>query len=211
MPKTVAIKIKRPSIPQLSFDEPFAPDKYMREWLFDTFVSQESKLYNPEHDHLTKARVGCLWTSVENTRQGKHIVGQCEYAPMIGGSLGKWQKARIQQQLFSWFGTELDFLLTFDAAYMAQAEDASFCLVGEHELYHCGIQYKYGLPQFRKNGLPKFGMRAHDVEEFVGIVWRYGTNANPQGEQIMAMARAAMKKPAVGAAEIKIACGTCIG
>jgi hypothetical protein len=211
MPKTIAIKIKRPR-PSLSFGEDFRPDNYLRDWMYETFLEPKSPLYNPEHDHLMKANIGCLWSSVPNSRHGQHIVGMCEFAGMIGGNAGKWAKARAQYQLKEWFGdVELDFLLTFDADYMAKASDATFCAVVEHELLHCGQALEFGIPKFRKNGLPKFAVRGHDVEEFVSVIWRYGAKASPQSDNILSMAKAALKKPAIGAAEINIACGTCIG
>lgn len=211
MPKPVPIKIKRPRPPMHLLPE-FAPDEYFRDWLIETFLDPKSPLYNPEHDHLSSARLGVLWSSVENSRHGRRIVGMAELASGIGGTTGKWAKARAQFQLLRWFGEEVDFLLTFDAEFMDEASDATFCAVAEHELYHCAQAMKDGIPQFSTTtGRPKFAIRGHDVEEFVGIVWRYGAAASAQGELIESMAKAAMKKPAIGEADVKFACGACAG
>ncbi len=55
---------------------------------------------------------------------------------------------------------------------------------------------------------PKLAMRGHDVEEFIGVVRRYGV-----GESTGALARivsAANSAPEVGVAGISQACGTCL-
>nr|WP_271894430.1 putative metallopeptidase [Phyllobacterium sp. IY22] len=46
----------------------------------------------------------------------------------------------------------------------------------EHELYHAGQDRdSFGAPKFRKStGLPVFILRGHDIEEFIGVVRRYG-------------------------------------
>ncbi|WP_275593268.1 putative metallopeptidase [Rhizobium gallicum] len=70
------------------------------------------------------------------------------------------------------------FLLTFDAHYASTCSDAEFCALVEHELYHAGQERDaFGAPKFRRDGSPAFGLRGHDVEEFVGVVRRYGADA----------------------------------
>ena len=109
-------------------------------------------------------------------------------------------------QLIGWFGTVPDFVLTFDASYCAECSDAEFMALVEHELYHCGQERDiYGLPKFTRFGTPKFTMRGHDVEEFVGVVRRYGADA----AGVSAMVEAANAGPEIARVDIARACGTC--
>lgn len=107
-----------------------------------------------------------------------------------------------------WFGELPDFVITIQAHAAMQMDDASFCALVEHELYHCAQALnEYGEPRFRRDGRPIFSMRAHDVEEFVGIVERYGAGA--ASPNVALMAAAATRRPTVGLASIASACGTC--
>jgi len=85
-------------------------------------------------------------------------------------------------------------------------DDPSFCALVEHELYHCGQKLDvHGMPKFGQDGMPQFAIRGHDVEEFVGVVARYGADAAGVSE----MVEAAKHRPSVGLASIAGACGTC--
>ena len=78
--------------------------------------------------------------------------------------------------------------------------------LAEHEMYHCGQERdEFGAPKFRKSGLPAFAMRGHDVEQFVGVVRRYGAGA----AGVMAMVDAANRPPEIADIRIAQACGTC--
>jgi hypothetical protein len=89
-----------------------------------------------------------------------------------------------------------------------QCDDASFCALVEHELYHCGQQRnEFGGPKFNSMGLPIFGINGHDVEEFVGIVRRYGVGA--AAGQTLALVEAAQRGPEISKATITAACGSC--
>ncbi|WP_371412322.1 putative metallopeptidase [Ensifer sp. NM-2] len=57
----------------------------------------------------------------------------------------------------------------------------------------------------RSTGRPVFVIRGHDVEEFVGIVRRYGADA----AGVRAMVDAANQKPEIARMQIAHACGTC--
>lgn len=183
----------------------FRPAPDLLEWLTSTFIAEDGELSNPDHAHLAFARIGILWTSVQNNRHGKTVLGQCEFKPP-GGTMGKWARARAQAQLHGWFGEELDFLLTFDASHAARCTDAEFCALVEHELYHCG-QAKdiFGAPKFHRSGLPVMELRGHDVEEFTGVVRRYGADA----AHVAAFAAAAARTADVPAERIASVCGTC--
>lgn len=166
-------------------------------------MDPSSKLYNPEHDHLADATIGFLWAGVENKRKGRQIIGQCE---MGLPPLGKWARGRMELQLAQWFGTVPDFLITIDAGYADTCSDAEFCALVEHELLHAGQDKDiFGSLAFKKDGTPKFALRAHDVEEFVSIVARYGSKA----AHVEAMVDAAKKRPQIAQVDIAAACGTC--
>lgn len=190
----------------LRYPEGFDPAPGVAAWLMGTFIGDDAPLRNPDHAHLQFAQIGVLWTNVPNSRQMRAVAGT---AGIPGVQGDKWTKARAEFQLREWFGDVPDFLITLDAVYCAQASDAAFCALVEHELYHCGQQIdEFGCPRFTKDGKPKFGIRAHDVEEFVGVVRRYGLGAvHPD---VGRLARAAGREPEVGRADVALACGTCL-
>ena len=183
----------------------FVPDFELRSWIIDTFISETGDLCNPDHAHLREANLGVLWTNCDNSRNMRSVIGQAELMPPM--AMGKWQRARASQQVVEWFGGMPDFLLTFSAPAAAAMDDTSFCALVEHELYHCAQKLdRYGMPAFNKAGLPVFAIRGHDVEEFVGVVSRYGAQAAGVSE----MVDAANRRPSIGLASIAGACGTCL-
>lgn len=204
----------RPRPPQslLSIDSAieakcFIPAPDLVEWISATFLEEGSPLENPEHAHLRQASIGALWTSVPNARRGRQIIGQCELGKPTG-TMGKWSRARAEQQITEWFGCIPDFVLTFDARYADTCSDAKFMALVEHELYHAGQDLdEFGQPRFRKDtGLPAFSLKGHDIEEFVGVVRRYGADATG----VTAMIEAAKQGPTIAAADISFACGNCL-
>lgn len=184
----------------------FVPADGMAEWVEVTLFSDSSPIANPEHEHLAEAHIGYLWSAVENTRKGKRVVGQCETGSPQG-AMGKWAKARAEQQITEWFGAVPDFIITLDAEFCAQCGDAEFMALIEHELYHAAQDVDtFGMPKFsRETGRPIFTIRGHDVEQFVGVVRRYGADA----AGVRAMVDAANRTPEVARAHIEHACGTC--
>jgi hypothetical protein len=183
----------------------FVPDDDLRSWIIDTFIAETGRLANADHAHLREAFLGVLWTNCDNSRNMRSVIGQAELMPPM--AMGKWQRARATQQVVEWFGELPDFLLTFSAPAAATMDDASFCALIEHELYHCAQKLdRYGMPAFNKEGQPVFAIRGHDVEEFVGVVERYGA----QAAGVTDMVEAAKRGPLVGMASIAGACGTCL-
>jgi hypothetical protein len=199
----------RPAPPAeiLEFGGPsFIPAPELETWARDSFIEDGAPIWNEEHAHLQHARIGFLWTAVSNARGGHRIVGQCELMPPM--AMGKWQRARAEQQVEAWFGVVPDFLVTLDAHYASHCDDAEFCSLVEHEMLHAGQERDpFGAPRFLKSGKPKFAVRGHDVEEFVSIVRRYGVGAAAGATR--ALVEAASRKPEVGAVQISQACGTC--
>ncbi len=185
----------------------FIPCHKTLEWLRETFLSQDSPLYNVEHDHLNSANIGVLWTNVANSRHMRTTVATAELC-MPPGSLNKWGKARWWSQVEQWFGTtDLDFIITFFAPYFVGAPEIEHYAVPDHELYHCGQKRDvFGLPMFKRTtGKPVFGLRGHDEEQFVGIYRRYGFQAVASP----ALIEAGRSTPEIGPAQIAGMCGTC--
>jgi hypothetical protein len=151
------------------------------------------------------ADIGILWTNCDNSRNMRVVLGQAELMPPM--AMGKWPRARAVQQIEEWFGAVPDFLITLSAPAAAGMDDASFCALVEHELYHCAqAEDQYGMPKFKQDGSPSFCIKGHDVEEFVGVVARYGAAATG----VTAMVEAAQRAPLVAAASIAGVCGTCL-
>jgi hypothetical protein len=198
----------RPPASLLSIDntKSFVPAPDLVDWIFGRFLEEGAPLFNEDHQHLVHATIGALWTVVPNGRNGRTIVAQAELGSTMGG-MGKWTRARAEQQILDWFGSVPDFVITLSAPYADQCDDATFCALVEHELSHCGQDRDvFGMPRFKKStGMPSFCMRGHDVEEFIGVVRRYGADA----AGVRAMIDAAAEGPTIAAAEIGFACGTC--
>lgn len=197
-----------PEFEALDFEARFAPAPDLWAWAKSTFIEEGGALHNSDHAHLIDADIGFLWASSGYVKQGRQVIGLTEDAKFIARG-NAWQKGRAQQQLREWFGTEPRFLITLDATYCQSCSDAEFCALVEHELYHCGqMQDEFGVPAFTKDGEPKLGIRAHDVEEFVGVVRRYGI-----GDPDSSLARlviAAAQGAQVAPARITHVCGTCL-
>jgi hypothetical protein len=201
----------RPQPPEKLFDNSslyaqYIPAPEVVEWLRATFLDEGSRVHNADHLHLKEADICVLWTNDPYAKHGRRVAGTAE---ILVFRCSAWQKGRQEQQMREWFGRMPDFLITLDANYAAQASDAEFCALVEHELYHCGQEHdEFGAPKFTRGGMPKFAMRGHDVEEFVGIVRRYGAG-NGAGDTAK-LVEAAKKPAEVANIDIARACGTCI-
>ncbi|MBN3848639.1 hypothetical protein G3N58_17680 [Paraburkholderia sp. Ac-20342] len=201
----------RPIPPESLFGEsrwfrPIAPADGVSEWVQESFLMEGAPLYNEEHRHLIDADIAYLWAVVENSKHMRRVIGQCEEVMIRAGG---WQKARTEQQFYEWFGRVPKFLITFDAHYSRQCSDLEWCALVEHELMHIGHRLDdYGQPAFTKDGMPKIGLKAHDVEEFVGIVARYGVG--PKDGAVSRMVEAAKAGPQISNVSIAQACGTCM-
>ncbi|UVM64437.1 hypothetical protein LOY34_13855 [Pseudomonas sp. B21-009] len=186
-----------------NFGMRLAPAPEVWEWLQAEILAATGSIYNDDHAHLLDANIGVLWASSGFAKQGRVVLGQAEQVMFRAGG---WQKARQEQQMRDWFGEEPDYLITLAADYCAQCTDEEFCALVEHELYHIAqATDQYGAPKFTQEGLPKLQMRGHDVEEFVGVVRRYGA-----GEDVQQLIDAASRPPEVAKINIARACGTCL-
>lgn len=201
--------LKRP-YPPIEFVEEFSP--YIKlipatgvhEWVIEQIINEDGVLHNPDHMHLLEADIAFLWAATSFTKQGRTVLGQAEEVMMRAGG---WQKARMEQQLYEWFGHKPDFIITLAGDFCSQCSDLEFCALVEHELYHIAqATDEFGAPKFyRDSGLPKLCMRGHDVEEFTGVVRRYGASANVQE-----LIDAASQPAEVAKINIARACGTCL-
>ena len=193
---------------EISGRDIFMPAPDLMEWINAAYLDEDGMLFTFDHDHLREAEVACLWTNAENSRHARCIVGQAEIPPGPPRG-GKWALARVKFQLEEWFGYQPDFLITIDALYAAGVDNADFCSLVDHELYHCAQDTdEFGMPKFNKTtGLPSYCIRGHDVEEFVGVVRRFGIGTVADGPEFVIAAAA---KPEIAPAKLAHACGTCL-
>lgn len=198
----------RPAPPDALIEGPaeFLPAPEVAAWINAHLIDEAGELYNEEHRHLAFADFDVLWAANGYSSKGRKVVGQAEELVF---RCGKWARGRQEQQMREWFGRVPDFLITLDADYCRNCDDVSWCALVEHELYHIGQQMNdYGAPEFTKDGRPKLMIRGHDVEEFVGVVERYGVG--PSEGRLASLVRAANRGPQVGRLQISNACGTCM-
>lgn len=199
-----------PPAEALEFAEygPMIPDPAVTEWLHREIVAETGALHNPDHAHLQHAHIGVLWAGCGNASKGRMVLGMAEMPRFL---CNRWQRARQEQQIDDWFGYMPDFLITLDAHYCADAaDDRMFAALLEHELYHCGqAKDEFGQPKFNQDtGIPTWTIRGHDVEEFVGVVRRYGVG-HSEGA-LAQMVAAGNAPPEVANVDISRACGTCL-
>lgn len=182
----------------------FEPAHDVERWIHQVLIDQEGQIHNPDHIHLVDARIGILWSTAPCSMKGREVIGMAEIPSF---RCNKWQKGRQEQQLRGWFGEIPDFLVTLDAWHCHNATDAEFLALVEHELYHCGqAMDEFGEPRFNQDtGAPIFTIRGHDVEEFVGVVRRYGVI----GQDMEDLMIAAANRPEIAKVDVARACGTC--
>ncbi|MEJ2800620.1 putative metallopeptidase [Comamonadaceae bacterium PP-2] len=183
-----------------------APAPDLRDWVIRTFISDDGSLHNPDHRHLALADLEFLWASNAFAKQGRTVVGQAEEVMFRAGG---WQKERQEQQMREWFDRIPKYLITIAADYSLKCGDVEFCALIEHELYHIAHKTdEFGAPAFTKEGIPKMGLQGHDVEEFLGVVKRYGVG-DPNGA-LAKLASLARGAPSVSRVDVAGACGTCL-
>ncbi|QDJ52822.1 putative metallopeptidase [Bordetella hinzii] len=181
----------------------FVPAPELLAWVEQTILAQGGPLHNSDHAHLVDADLAFLWAPSAFEKAGRTVLGQAEQVMFRAGG---WQKARQEQQMIEWFGRMPEFLITLAADYCRICTDTEFCALVEHELYHVGQRNdEFGAPAFDKEGRPKLRIVGHDVEEFVGVVARYGPSAD-----VLRLATAAGAAPAVPRLNIARACGCCL-
>lgn len=195
------LALMRPTPPE-QLDR-FLPAPELLAWTEQTILAPGGALHNPDHAHLLDADLAFLWAPGAFEKAGRTVLGQAEQVMFRAGG---WQKARQEQQMVEWFGRVPEFLITLAADYCATCSDAEFCALVEHELYHVGqARDPFGAPAFDKEGRPRLRIVGHDVEEFVGVVARYGPTA-----EVRRLVKAAAATPALPRLNIALACGCCL-
>ncbi|MFW1635475.1 putative metallopeptidase [Acinetobacter oleivorans] len=187
-----------------------APAPDLMNWVITNFLTIGGPLHNPDHDHIAEllhdneAFLACAWASSACVAKKRMVLGQCE---KVMFNQGGWKKARQEQQMRDWFGYVPTYLITIDASFCEQATDRDFCALIEHELYHIGVERdEDGEPLCSDmTGLPKHHLAGHDVEEFVGVVKRWGAD-----ESVKRLVEVAKQAPFVSDVNISKCCGTCL-
>ncbi len=181
----------------------YIPAEGVAEWVQAEILADDGRIHNPDHAHLIDADLVFLWAPGGFSKAMKTVIGQAEEVMIRAGG---WQKGRQEQQFEDWFGRVPAFMITLDASYCAQCSDAEWCVLVEHELYHIAQALdEFGAPRFGKDGKPKLRIRGHDVEEFVGVVKRYGPSV-----EVKRLVDAANAGPELRLGNIAHACGTCL-
>lgn len=181
----------------------YVPAEGVAEWVQAEILAEDGRIHNPDHAHLIDADLVFLWAPGGFSKAMKTVIGQAEEVMIRAGG---WQKGRQEQQFEDWFGRVPAFMITLDASYCAQCSDADWCALVEHELYHITQALDdFGAPRFGKDGKPKLRIRGHDVEEFVGVVKRYGPSV-----EVKRLVDAANAGPELRLGNIAHACGTCL-
>ena len=186
-----------------------APAVELKEWVIKNYLTIGGQLHNPDHDHISELLhddetfLAFAWASSACQSKKRMVLGQCE---KVMFNQGGWKKARQEQQMRDWFGCVPVYLITIDASFCEQASDHDFCALIEHELYHIGVERDQDdeIMYSDNTGLPKHYLAGHDVEEFTGVVRRYGAN-----QEVQEMVNAANQRPTVAKADVYHACGTC--
>jgi hypothetical protein len=161
------------------------------EWLKQMFVLDGAPLMNPDHEHMRKVDLVCLWTNVEFEDGGMPIVGMAEIVNVNGKP---WPRAEKTDHLCMLHGNIPQARIWLYAPAWATCSHWRACAVGEHELYHYAHKHDgEGDPMFDDLDRPVLTKRAHDVEEFVGVMVRYGVD-NCAGRS-RAFVEAALQKP----------------
>ena len=192
------------------------PDAYIpapawSSWIFWTLIAADGRLCNEDHAHLRGASTEIVMTNEANTRKGRRILGRAALGDPSGSDA--WTKGQRKQQIERWFGDVPDFLLILDGLWIhdraLEGDAAAILALLEHELYHCSQeQDEFGMPRFsRATGKPVWATRSHDVEEFVGVVRRYGAGA--PADATAQLVEAAASEPEVAPAKLDGLCGTC--
>jgi len=181
------------------------PSTELSDWLMNTFVHAESALCNEDHAHLRTANIAAIWTNVEFEDGLLPVAGMAEIVRVNGKP---WPRAERTDHLCLLHGNVPQARIWIYAPYAAQCDDAQFCALVEHELYHLAHKKdKNSEPMFDEESRPVLTSRAHDVGEFIGVVERYGVGAvHPN---VRKMVDAAKSKPLLTSDSVRAACGNC--
>lgn len=183
----------------------FAPAPEIYDWLHESILCADSPIYNEAHEHLVgNDTIAFMWAESSVERHQRVAHGQAELIAIRGGA---WSDLRRQSQLEQWFGVDSipKAIITLSAGFARQADDRTFCALVEHQLYHLAHKHTHMGPCYDKCGRAVVCMRGHDVEEFNGVVRRYGMTG-----EVRTMVEIANQGAEVSQLNIAHACGTCM-
>ena len=191
-----------------------APALDLEAWVQREILAEDRPLSIYEHAHLREhnARVCFLWTTEVEARQGRRTLGTCQLGRPTGRA---WPQAQRRAQLVDWFGAVPDFLIVLDALHashaLATGRPENLLAVIDHELSHAGIKLDaYGERQFdRVTDEPTWAVMPHPVEEFPGVVRRWGIAATGVGTMAEAIDHVRAHGPDIAPASLDGLCGTC--
>ena len=160
-------------------------------WLRQMFIDEGAPLFNPRHAHLQKVDLVAMWTNVEYVEGGVAVVGQAEIVNVNGKP---WQRADKVDRLCMLHGNIPQARVWLYAPAWYERGFWRACSVGEHELGHYGHkQNREGERLHDDEDRPQLCTLAHDVEEFVFIMERYGVgHCAGQSRELV---EAALRKP----------------
>ncbi len=147
------------------------------DWLHNGILDIHHDNFNEDHLHLRDYRfseISYMWAAGGYEKKGRRVIGECEQVAFMAGG---WKRERQEDWMRSKLGCIPKYLMTFDAEYCRDCTNNQLAALIDHELYH--IAHKkdaYGQPAFGKDGRARLAMAAHDIEEFFGIVDRYGAD-----------------------------------
>lgn len=192
--------------PEIGQSVGFAPGQEVWDWVQRNILAVDGALHNPDHAHLIDADVCVLWADGGFTSKMRTVIGTAEE---VAFRCNAWQRGRQEQQMAQWFGRVPGFLITLDGRIARQCSDAEWGALIEHELYHLAHKTDpFGAPMFTKDGKPKLGIQGHDVEEFVGVVRRYGVG--DADSSVARLVKAANSQPEISRSTLAGVCGTCL-
>jgi len=167
------------------------PAGNLKEWVIQEILEDTGSLFNEKHIHLLDSELEFMWASDSFEKQGRVVLGQTEQVSFMAGG---WKKARMEQQMFEWFGYVPKFIITLSAEHCNHCSNVEFCSLVEHELFHIAQKLdEFGTPKFdKKTGMPVLTLVDHDVSEFVEVVDRYGTDSDSE-EIVLAKFRESTK------------------
>lgn len=185
-------------------------------WVEAALFDPASPLHNPDHQTLAtfEAEIGWAWVTETRAKAGRRVLGEARLGKPSGD---RWQQAYKRRAYLDLFGFEPDFVVTIDAAFVAHALDtgrpADVLAVAEHEVYHLGVERdRFGVERWTDAGRPVWGLRGHDVEEFAGVVRRWGVAASAAGPLAEAVRHVDAHGPEFAAADLAglCACGSAL-
>jgi hypothetical protein len=109
------------------------PSTELEQWIMETFVKEGGTLCNDDHAHLRTANIAAIWTNVEYEDGLMPVAGMAEIVKVNGKP---WPRAERTDHLCLLHGDVPQARIWLYAPYAAQCDDAAFCALVEHELYH---------------------------------------------------------------------------